>query len=108
MAPTAGIESITKNGDKLTLQFSHPVSDVKIPLSKLLGSKWKIGNEQIRTSTENFSGKWEEGLTKSIHKISEFYKKFNSQLSVTIDNQSVSNTDTIIDFQERHESQANS
>ena len=108
MAPTAGIESITKSGDKLTLQFSHPVSDVKIPLSKLLGSKWKIGNEQIRTSTENFSGKWEEDLTKSIHKISEFYKKFNSQLSVTIDNQSVSNTDTIIDFQERHESQANS
>ena len=45
MAPTAGIESITKNGDKLTLQFSHPVSNVKIPLSKLLGSKWKIGNE---------------------------------------------------------------
>ena len=75
-----GADSITKTGEKITLQFPYEVSGMKPALTKLLGDQWTIGNKQLRTTTQDLGDEWETKLLEAVEKLSDFRTNMNERL----------------------------
>ncbi len=76
-----GIELITRVNDSLIIQFTNELSSIKLKLSKMLGTRWKIGNMQIRTPI-NSSEDWEFLLDKTINDLVALNEEMKNYIPV--------------------------
>ena len=68
----AGVEAITREGDKIVLRMANDVGGARRALQRRLPSAAEVGNTQIRLDLSQLHGGWEEPLTETVERLAEF------------------------------------
>ena len=81
MAEKCNLESIIRNSDKITLQFPYEINSFSKVLSNILGTRWVIGNKQIRATVGGLEDDWEEELMKAVSELADFHLEMASKFA---------------------------
>ena len=81
MAEKCNLESIIRNSDKITLQFPYEINSFSKVLSNILGTRWVIGNKQIRATVGGLEDDWEEELMKAVSELADFHLEMMSKFA---------------------------
>ena len=77
---TAGIESITRDSERIVLRMKHDVGGARRALSRRLPRGAEVGNTQIRLDVSKFDTPWEEYLLDVCERLAEFRIEMTRQV----------------------------
>ncbi len=80
VARSAGVESITRDGDRIVLRLTDQVGGARRALQRRLDRAAEVGNEQIRLDLGQLEEGWEEPLVETVRKFAEFREQMATQL----------------------------
>ena len=80
-AARAGIESITRGGDRIVLRLKDDVGGARRALQRTLGRGVEIGNTQIRLDLGRLDDGWEEPLAATVQKLAEFRERLSAEVA---------------------------
>ncbi len=81
VATRAGINMITKDGDKIALRLHNNVGGAREAVRRHLGGDVEVGNTQIRIDLSDASDDWENALTATVEKLGQFTEQMVAQLA---------------------------
>ena len=74
-AKRAGVDAITREGDKIILRMANDVGGARRALQRRLPAAAEVGNTQIRLDLSKLQGGWEEPLTETVERLAEFNRE---------------------------------
>ncbi len=80
LSEKAGIESITRENERLVLRMKHDVSGARRALSRKLPRGVEVGNTQIRLDLSRLNTPWEEYLLDVCERLAEFRTEMSRQI----------------------------
>ena len=80
IARKAGIESITREPDRIVLRMKHEVGGARNALRRRLTSAADIGNNQIRLELGKLDESWEEPLLDLVTELADFNQEMLQQI----------------------------
>ena len=81
LAQEVGVQSITSLDGNIVLALRDPVAGARLALEKSLGSRARVGNQQVRLNRNLMGPAWQEELTAVLGAMKEFQERL-SQLPV--------------------------
>ena len=76
----AGVESITRDGERIVLRMKHDVGGARRALSRRLPRGAEVGNTQIRLDLSNLNTAWEDHLLDVCERLAEFRTEMTRQV----------------------------
>ncbi len=76
----AGVESISRENDRIVLRMKHEVGGARNALRRRLPNATEIGNTQIRLDLGMLSESWEEPLMELVNELAEFNQEMMRQI----------------------------
>ena len=76
----AGVESITRDGERIVLRMKHDVGGARRALSRRLPRGAEVGNTQIRLDLSNLNTAWEDHLLEVCEKLADFRTEMSRQV----------------------------
>ena len=76
----AGVESITRESERIVLRMKHEVGGARNALQRRLSNAAEIGNTQIRLGLGMLNGSWEEPLMELVNELAEFNQEMMRQI----------------------------
>ena len=83
-ARQAGIESVTREGEKIVLQLKDDTGGARHALQTLVGRDIVVGHSQVRLDLGRLTDGWEGPLVATVEKITEFRERLAAQLDVGV------------------------
>ena len=83
LARESGIESVTREGERIVLRLGDEVGGAKIALQRALGHGVKVGNIQIRLQLDQLPEGWEEPLVDTVRKLGAFRQRVATGVQAT-------------------------
>ena len=77
-AQRAGIESVTREDERIVLRLKDEVGEARGALQRVLGPAVEVGNTQIRLALDRLSDGWEEPLVETVEKLADFRERMSS------------------------------
>ena len=71
-AKRAGVQSVTRERERVVLRFGAPVGGARRALQRQLGGGAEIGNTQIRLPMSALAPDWERGLEQALERLAAF------------------------------------
>ena len=76
----AGVESITRDGERIVLRMKHDVGGARRALTRRLPTGAEVGNSQIRLDLSKLDSTWEEYLLDVCERLAEFRTEMTRQV----------------------------
>ena len=76
----AGVESITRDGERIVLRMKHDVGGARRALNRRLPRSAEVGNTQIRLDLSNLNSAWEDHLLEVCEKLADFRTEMSRQV----------------------------
>ena len=76
----AGVESITRDGERIVLRMKHDVGGARRALSRRLPRSAEVGNTQIRLDLSKLNTAWEDHLLEVCERLAEFRTEMTRQV----------------------------
>jgi transcription-repair coupling factor (superfamily II helicase) len=80
-AQRAGIETISREGQRIVLRFKSDLGGARRALQRLLGQGAEIGNTQIRLELDGLADGWEKPLLDAVSKLADFAERMAAGLA---------------------------
>ena len=80
LSDRAGIESITRDGERIVLRMKHDVGGARRALSRRLPRSAEVGNTQIRLDLGKLDSAWEDYLLDICERLAEFRTEMTRQV----------------------------
>ena len=77
---SAGVESITRESDRIVLRMKHDVGGARNALRRRLSKAAEVGNTQVRLDLGMLNGGWEEPLMELVNELAEFNREIMRQI----------------------------
>ena len=74
-AKRAGIQSVTRERERVVLRFGSPIGGARQALQRQLGGGAEIGNTQIRLPMSALAPDWERGLEQALERLAAFAER---------------------------------
>ena len=75
LAKAAGVESVTKRGDRVTLKLVDEVGGARIALERVLGHGTTVGNQQLHVPLAQPEIPWGQALLEVLRTLAEFRER---------------------------------
>ena len=76
----AGVESITREGQRIVLQLKDEVGGARRALQRDLGAGVVVGNAQIRLELDQLPDGWEERLVDTVERLADFRDRIGAEV----------------------------
>ena len=83
-AGRAGVQSITREDDRIVLRLHDDVGGAREALRKLLGKGVVVGHAQIRLELGRLADGWEGPLKTAVERLAEFRERLEAELGVGV------------------------
>ena len=80
IARAAGVESITRERDRIVLRMKKPIGGARNALRRRLPRAADIGNAQIRLAIGKLKDGWEAPLMELVTELADFHREMSAQL----------------------------
>ena len=80
LSDRAGIESMTRDGERIVLRMKHDVGGARRALSRRLPRSAEVGNSQIRLDLSKLNTAWEDYLLDVCERLAEFRTEMTRQV----------------------------
>ena len=80
MSERAGVESITRESDRVVLRMKDHVGGARRALGRRLPKDVEVGNSQIRVELANLETAWEDRLLETVERLAEFREEMTRQI----------------------------
>ena len=80
LSERAGIESMTRDGERIVLRMKHDVGGARRALSRRLPRNVEVGNSQIRLDLSKLNTAWEDYLLDICERLAEFRTEMTRQV----------------------------
>ncbi len=77
---SAGVESITRESDRIVLRMKHDVGGARNALQRRITMAAEVGNTQVRLDLGMLDGSWEEPLMELVNELAEFNQEIMRQI----------------------------
>ena len=74
-AKSAGVQSLTREGERIVLRFGAQIGGARPALQRQLGGGAEIGNTQIRLPMSALAPDWERGLEQVLERLAAFAER---------------------------------
>ena len=80
MSEKAGVESITRESERIVLRMKDHVGGARRALGRRLPKDVEVGNSQIRVELGNLETAWEDRLLETVERLAEFREEMTRQI----------------------------
>ncbi len=80
-AKQAGLESISRQDERIVFQLREEVGGARRALQRALGGDIEVGNMQLRMRLDGVSAGWEQPVSDAVQRLAEFRERVTAQMA---------------------------